>query len=245
MTMRITVTEDGPYLVEGGVPLMRAEILVNDEGDAVGWRETERIDVPDTYQLCRCGASSEKPFCDYSHIAVLFDGFETAGHRSFAETSLDISGTGLKLHDARRLCAEARFCDRHGGLWNLVDQCEDPEIREMAITEAQLCPSGRYVACDENGEPMEPELEPSIVLIEDPQLGVSGPIFVRGGIEICDYRGIAYELRNRVTLCRCGASKNKPFCDGMHIAVEFKEPLGEQVEEHGGELSRETAVTPA
>lgn len=236
MTMRITVSEDGPYLVEGGVPLVRADILVNDEGDAVGWRETGRIDAGESYQLCRCGASSEKPFCDYSHIAILFDGTETAGHRSFAETSLDISGSGLKLHDARRLCAEARFCDRHGGLWNLVDQCEDPEIRELAIVEAQLCPSGRYVACDADGNPLEPELEPSIVLIEDPQLGVSGPLFVRGGIEICDVRGNPYEVRNRVTLCRCGASKNKPFCDGMHIAVGFKE-------DSAGEMAAEEATS--
>jgi CDGSH-type Zn-finger protein len=223
MTMRITVTEDGPYRVEGGVPLYRAEIATNDEGDCVGWRETGRIETPETYELCRCGQSAEKPFCDYSHIAVNFDGTETAGHRSFAETSLDISGTGLKLRDARRLCAEARFCDRAGGLWNLVDQCEDPEIRAIAVEEAMLCPSGRYVACDENGEPLEPELEPSIVLVEDPQLKVSGPIFVRGGIEICDYRGNAYEVRNRVTLCRCGSSHNKPFCDGSHIAANFRD----------------------
>lgn len=229
MAMRIKVIEDGPYLVEGGVPLVRAEIVVNDEGDAIAWRETGRIDAGESYLLCRCGQSSEKPFCDYSHIAVGFDGTETAGHRSFAETSLDISGSALRLHDARRLCAEARFCDRAGGLWNLVDQCEDPEIREIAIQEAELCPSGRYVACDDDGQPLEPELEPSIVLVEDPQLGVSGPIWVRGGIEICDYRGNAYEERNRVTLCRCGESKNKPFCDGSHVRVEFRESADEPV----------------
>lgn len=229
MTMRIKVSEDGPYQVEGGVPLVRAEIVVNDEGDAVAWRETGRIDAGESYELCRCGQSNEKPFCDYSHIAVNFDGTETAGHRSFAETSLDISGTGLKLHDARRLCAEARFCDRAGGLWNLVDQCEDPEIREIAIEEAQLCPSGRYVACDDDGQPLEPELEPSIVLVEDPQLGVSGPIWVRGGIEVLDYRGNSYEVRNRVTLCRCGNSNNKPFCDGSHVRTEFREQPSERV----------------
>lgn len=227
MAMRITVSEDGPYRVEGGVPLVRAEIVVNDEGDAVGWRELGRIDAGGTYELCRCGQSEDKPFCDYSHIAVGFDGTETAGKRSFAEVSLDISGTSFNLHDARQLCAEARFCDRGGGLWNLVDQCDDPEIRALAVAEAQLCPSGRYVACDDEGNPMEPELEPSIVLVEDPQLGVSGPLFVRGGIEILDFRGNAYEVRNRVTLCRCGASTNKPFCDGSHVTSGFKEELGD------------------
>lgn len=221
--MRITVMENGPYLVEGGVPLLRAAIVVDDAGEAVGWRETGRVDVGDTYALCRCGRSGAKPLCDYTHVAVGFDGTETAGHSSFAEMSVEISGTGLDLHDARRLCAEARFCDRADGLWNLVHRCDDPGVRELAIEEAQLCPSGRYVACAPDGGPLEPVLAPSIVLVEDPQLGVSGPIFVRGGIEIVDADGEPYEVRNRVTLCRCGASANKPFCDGSHIAAGFRE----------------------
>lgn len=221
--MRITVTNNGPYLVEGGVPLIRAEIEVNAEGEAVAWRETGRVEAGESYALCRCGQSASKPFCDYTHVAVGFDGTETAGHRSFAEMSANIKGSGLDLHDARTLCAEARFCDRAGGLWNLVNRCDDPATRALAIEEAQLCPSGRYVACDPGGAPLEPEFEPSIVLVEDPQLGVSGPIFVRGGIEVVDADGEPYEVRNRVTLCRCGESKNKPFCDGSHIAAEFRE----------------------
>ena len=221
--MRITVGENGPYYVEGGVPLVRAEIVVNGDGEAVGWRETGRIDAGEVYALCRCGQSADEPFCDNTHLGIGFDGTETAGHFSFAEVSVDIAGPGLVLHDARRLCAEARFCDRAGGLWNLVGQCDDPEVRALAIEEAELCPSGRYVACDEDGVPMEPPLEPSIVLVEDPQLGVSGPIWVRGGIEIVDSAGVPYEVRNRVTLCRCGHSANKPFCNGEHIAAEFRE----------------------
>ena len=46
--------------------------------------------------------------------------------------------------------------------------------------------------------------------------GVSGPLFVRGGIKVLDSRGEPYEIRNRVTLCRCGRSSNKPLCDGSH-----------------------------
>jgi hypothetical protein len=146
-----------------------------------------------------------------------------AGHDSYAELSVRIDGSGLDLHDVRTLCAEARFCDRGGGLWNLVGACEDSGTRAVAVEEAQLCPSGRYVAVDqETGEPIEPELEPSIALLEDPHLGVSGPLFVRGGVEIVDGDGAPYEVRNRVTLCRCGHSKNKPFCDGSHIGAEFR-----------------------
>lgn len=224
--MRITVTPDGPYLVEGGVPLVRAEIVVNEDGEAVAWREIEQLDAGESYMLCRCGHSADKPFCDFTHLGVGFDGTETAGHASFAEMAVNIGGGGLDLHDARRLCAEARFCDRAGGLWNLVSRCGDPDVRALAIEVAELCPSGRYVACGPDGEPLEPELEPSIVLVEDPQLGVSGPLFVRGGIEIVDAAGEPYEVRNRVTLCRCGASKNKPFCDGSHIAAGFRDRPG-------------------
>ena len=75
--MRVTVTEDGPYVVSGNVPLIRAEIVVNDAGESVGWREVERIPTDFRYSLCRCGRSKTKPFCDFSH-AEGFEGEETA-----------------------------------------------------------------------------------------------------------------------------------------------------------------------
>lgn len=220
---RIVVTENGPYFVEGDVPLVRVEIVTNEAGESVAWRETGRIEAGDEYALCRCGQSESKPFCDFTHVSAAFDGTETAGHGSYAEMAVTITGPTLQLRDARRLCAEARFCDRAGGLWNLVERCDDPETRALAVEEAQLCPSGRYVACDAAGTPMEPELEPSIALVEDPSLGVSGPLWVRGGIEVIDGAGSPYEVRNRVTLCRCGHSGNKPFCDGSHISVGFSD----------------------
>jgi len=69
----------------------------------------------------------------------------------------------------------------------------------------------------------EPELPVSIGLIEDPAQGCSGPLWVRGGIQIESADGFKYEIRNRVTLCRCGKSQNKPFCDGTHAAVKFRD----------------------
>lgn len=220
--MRITVSEGGPYMVSGGVPLLRLEIVTDEAGESVGWREVERLTVGDRYALCRCGRSSIKPFCDGTHDTCGFDGTETAGHENFAEISVSIDGPGIALLDARQLCAEARFCDRAGGLWNLVSACDDPQTRALAEEEATLCPSGRYVLCDsETQATHEPEFEPSIALVEDPSLGVSGPLWVRGGIRIVDSAGEPYETRNRVTLCRCGGSGNKPFCDGSHIAEKF------------------------
>ena len=223
--MRITVSENGPYLVQGGVPLSRAEIATNDEGESVGWNEIARYDVPDRYQLCRCGQSKTKPFCDWTHVEVGFDGTETAGHHDYMEASASITGSGVLLHDMRELCAEARFCDRAGGLWNLINETDDPEIRALVEEEAMLCPSGRYTVCDSSDAPKEYAYEPSIVIVEDPQMGCSGPLFVRGRVEIVSESGGSYEVRNRVTLCRCGASKNKPFCDGSHLANKFKDGL--------------------
>lgn len=218
--MCIRVTTGGPYLVSGDVPLIRTEIVCDESGEAVEWRETARLATDDCYALCRCGHSGRKPFCDGSHLDMAFDGAETAGHDSYAEVAVDIEGPGVKLQDARKLCAEARFCARAGGLWNLVGECSDAETRELARQEATLCPSGRYVFC-ESDEVHEPTLEPSIALVEDPQLGVSGPLWVRGGIPVIAADGTPYEVRNRVTLCRCGHSKNKPFCDGSHIEAGF------------------------
>ena len=221
--MRITITEDGPYVVSGGVPLIRTEIVTNEAGESVGWREIERIGAPDRYMLCRCGASESKPYCDASHMITRFHGEETAANDAYFESSACIDGPGVKLHDARDLCAEARFCDRAGGLWNLVERADEPGMRELIEEEASLCPSGRYTICDASSDDaVEPDLEPSIYLVEDPYAGCSGPIFVRGGIPIIGADGTEYEVRNRVTLCRCGESKNKPFCDGTHMEIEFR-----------------------
>lgn len=222
--MRIAVSEDGPYLVSGEVPLVRAEIATNEKGESVAWHEVERLEAGSSYPLCRCGRSAGKPYCDGTHTDVGFDGTETAGHDSFLEQSVPLEGSGIVLRDARRLCAEARFCDRAGGLWNLINQCDDPETRALVEEEAHLCPSGRYAVCEsESGQPAELPLEPSVVLVEDPALDVSGPLWVRGGIPISDAQGTPYEVRNRVTLCRCGQSGNKPFCDGSHIAAHFRD----------------------
>jgi hypothetical protein len=106
---------------------------------------------------------------------------------------------------------------RAGGIWDLV-QSEEPGARETAIEEACNCPSGRLVLRDnKTGEVIEPALDKSIVLIEYPAKGEHGPLWVRGGIPVISADGKPYPVRNRVTLCRCGKSGNKPFCDGSHI----------------------------
>lgn len=224
MTKRaqITITENGPYLVKGDAPLSVQRIEVNDAGESVEWREGRTFPPAETYALCRCGQSATKPFCDGSHKRAGFDGTETASREPFEELAKRIEGPKLVLDDAESLCAFARFCDRLGGVWGLVEVSDRERAAKTAEHEATRCPSGRLVVRHpSDGKAIEPELQPSIGLVEDTAKSVSGPIWVRGGVPVVGADGREYEVRNRVTLCRCGASSNKPFCDGSHAAIGF------------------------
>ena len=55
------------------------------------------------------------------------------------------------------------------------------------------------------------------------QVTVNGPLRVTGAFDITDGTGAAFDLAGRTTvsLCRCGQSKNKPFCDGTHNMAGF------------------------
>ena len=86
----------------------------------------------------------------------------------------------------------------------------------MATRQAQNCPAGRLVARRPDGGDIEPTLKPGIALVQDPLAGMSGPLWLRGGIAVVGADGFRYEVRNRQTLCCCGRSANKPFCDGSH-----------------------------
>jgi hypothetical protein len=105
-----------------------------------------------------------------------------------------------------------------------VEKSDEETYRKIAVYEASNCPSGRLVLEDSlSGQPFEPIFEPSVSIVEDRSEGVSGPIWVKGSIPVESAAGKTYQLRNRVTLCRCGLSENKPFCDGTHVDVRFRE----------------------
>jgi len=177
----------------------------------------------ETYALCRCGHSKKKPFCDGSHAKIGFNGSETANHAPYLEQANGIDGPELMLTDVESLCGFARFCDPNGKVWAQVARSDDPKVRAMFLRQVNDCPSGRLVACDKaTKKPVEHKLPVSIGLIEDPQEKCSGPIWLRGGITLVAADGFEYETRNRVTLCRCGQSQNKPFCDGTHAAIKFQ-----------------------
>jgi CDGSH-type Zn-finger protein len=214
---KVKVTKNGPYVVSGGVPLAEQIMCIDAEGQCHGWKEGQRYPAQETYALCRCGHSGNNPYCDGTHNKVHFSGTETASHRSYLEEADKINGPGLKLTDVQDLCASARFCHRGGGTWKLAEQSDNPDAKQKVIEETADCPSGRLVAWDKDGKVIEPDFEPSIGLVEDVQAGKKGPIWVRGSVPVESAEGTAYEKRNRVTLCRCGKSLNKPFCDGKHL----------------------------
>jgi len=219
----VQISKDGPYLVHGAIPL-RKEIIGTREGESVEWRSGAHYPAQASYELCRCGRSANKPFCDGSHEKAGFDGTETASREPYLRQAKLLRGPVLSLSDAEGLCAFARFCDPRGKVWNLVEETGDPTTRRHFVEQTCACPSGRLVAWDnESGQPIEPTYEPSIGLIEDPAQNCSGPLWLRGGIPLIGADGFAYEVRNRMTLCRCGESLNKPFCDGMHASIGFSD----------------------
>jgi CDGSH-type Zn-finger protein len=224
--MKVTVMKRGPYRVTGNVPLAVQVITPNAAGESWDWTAGRSIDGGPEYLLCRCGQSSNKPFCDNTHLEAGFEGEETASRRPLERQSEHIEGPTMVLSDAEKYCAFARFCDPGGKIWALMERSERPDVRDLVVREANHCPAGRLVLHDKaTGKAIEQPLPPSLGLVEDPALEVSGPIWVRGGVRVESQDGKAYENRNRMTLCRCGASDNMPFCNGSHASIRFRDGL--------------------
>jgi len=236
---RITVEENGPYAVSGGLPLTREEIVYDDDGVSTEWLLDETLDPGETYRLCRCGRSRNKPFCDDSHLLEpRFDGTETADRAPTRDRRRTFKASGISVGDDLPLCAGAAFCDAmDGDVWSFLLRSRDPEIRDRIMRMIERCPSGRltYALPPEGADverDAEQEMEPTAAVVRD------GPYWVRGGVEIVDEDGEVWEVRNRVALCRCGESDNKPFCDGSHKVVGFRDPVD-------ADVSGEPAASPA
>jgi CDGSH-type Zn-finger protein len=221
---KIKIAKNGPYLVSGSVPLDERSIKDCGEGELLCWHRSDDLDQNETYALCRCGRSRKKPYCDGAHDTIEYDGTESADHRPFCEQAKKFKGPELTMWDVSGLCASAHFCTRAGGTWDLVEKSDDPEAKKTAIQEVADCPSGRLVLFDSlSGETIEPDLGQSISVVRDETTGKEGPLWIKGGITIESSDGRVYEKRNRVTLCRCGRSRNKPFCDSSHAKERIKQ----------------------
>jgi CDGSH-type Zn-finger protein len=223
---KVVVTAAGPYIVSGGIGLGVQSMQPLEGGESWEWVGDRTIEAGAKYALCRCGASATKPFCDGTHTTAAWNPAETAARTPFAEAATTSDGPTMTLLDNESLCSYARFCDNHGGIWNLIAQTGEDAVREIVTHEATHCPSGRLVVVDKRDDiAIEDAYEPSIVLAQDPAKDCSGPIWLRGDIPIESQDGTPYEVRNRATLCRCGASANKPFCDGTHVDIAFNDGL--------------------
>jgi CDGSH-type Zn-finger protein len=94
--MRIKVIKDGPYRVTGGLPLYEQVIVTDEAGHTREMIDTREYPPKESYILCRCGASKNKPFCDGTHREIGFDGSETASKKSYIEKTEVFEGSDLK-----------------------------------------------------------------------------------------------------------------------------------------------------
>ncbi len=223
----ITIVQDGPYLVFGSPETSQQYIRRNEQGASWSYEQGDEFSTQEQpTALCRCGGSRHKPYCDGSHEKHDWDPQLTAAPEPILEGAKKYEGPRITLYDNEKYCAFARFCDAYGRIWNLVLDTDSPEAQKIIEHEAHNCPAGRLVIRDNaTGKIIEKNYEPSLGLIEDDPINASGPLWVRGGIRIDTEDGRTYRIRNRVTLCRCGQSSNKPFCDGTHASFNWDDGL--------------------
>jgi CDGSH-type Zn-finger protein len=215
---RIAIRPNGPYVVSGGLPLVVKTPIETDKGEPIGWLKGATLDEGPAYALCRCGGSSRKPFCDGTHASNGFEGSDNEHRVGPVKTYGDET---LTVHDDRTICEHAGFCGNEvTNVWKMVRNVGDTNIRSQIIAMVERCPSGALswsISGDEApGGPIEPDLPKQVAVIPD------GPLWVTGGVSVTTSGGQQLEARNRTTLCRCGSSGNKPFCDGTHKTVGFQ-----------------------
>lgn len=223
MRKKIKILPGGPYEVSSDIPVKQNIIEIDEEGTSVAWKEGKEyptVTEEETYHLCRCGHSKNKPFCDGTHQEIGFEGKERASKESYLAGCKVYEGEDLVLYDNEGYCASMRFCDRGVGVWQAAMTSGNSDNKELAIEETHACASGRLSVAEKDGTLIEPELPQEIGLVEDTAAGRRGPLAVKGGITLEGADGEVYEKRNRMTLCRCGKSKNMPFCDISHMIVD-------------------------
>lgn len=218
-TPSITAAPDGPLIVDGDVPLYRRRAVHSEHGEPLAWETTERVETRSRYALCRCGGSARKPFCDGTHATTGFTSADTASG-TYDDRSSVLGGTGITVRDDRSICVHAGFCGtRVANVWGQVGATDDSTVRAQVIAMIEHCPSGALTYRFDGAESDVEELRPQAIAVTD-----DGPLWVTGGVPV-SAAGAPLETRGRVTLCRCGASGNKPLCDGSHKEAGFRDPV--------------------
>lgn len=194
---------NGPYLVKGLADLRSSD--------------GRSIPTQPVIALCRCGGSSNKPFCDGTHQRNGFSGARMTV-ASPAQRA-DYRAPGITIHDDRAICAHAGRCT--DGLASVFKYGSEPWIDPAgasvtAIVETiRRCPSGALSYTLDRPEGPHPPLPPCVVVSKN------GPYEVAGDIGLVDPATGQRNTTAQYTLCRCGGSKNKPFCDGTHWHIGF------------------------
>jgi CDGSH-type Zn-finger protein len=218
---KIVIRPNASYRVFGGIPLVRKVQIVSEYGEPLAWKKEETIPTEESYKLCRCGQSGDKPFCDRTHRTIGFDGTETADTGPTAERQQTYpGGTNIVVKHDDSLCSEAGFCaTRLATIAQLVRNTGDTGVRAQVIAMVEHCPSGSLTySVEPGGADIEPDLPRQVAVTTEitDQGPIAGPLWVTGNIVIERADGQPFETRNRVALCCCGLSKNKPLCDGTH-----------------------------
>lgn len=209
---KIACLANGPYyLLHDLTPVMVPNLCRADGGACASVRGVA---------LCRCGASKNKPFCDGTHGTI---GFKDANAADGSQNRrVDYLGKRITIHDNRGICSHAGFCtERLKAVFRMGrEPWIDPDgasVEEIVET-IKKCPSGALSYSIDSVEHRDQDREPMVTVTDD------GPYAVSGGIELIGIAFGAGASKEHYTLCRCGASKNKPFCDGSHWEVEFTDP---------------------
>ncbi len=154
-------------------------------------------------------------------------------------------GTDADVTWDQRLCIHAAECVRTapGAFdvgrkpWVLPDGDDAARVREAVAR----CPSGALALHPKDGAPAEaPDAANTVRVVAD------GPLELRGTLRIAGAPADSPGLGLRATLCRCGRSANRPFCDNSHKEAGFTDPGAVQGDGPGaGNGGGELTVTPA
>ncbi len=203
--VRITPTENGPFMVEGAASITR-------------YSDGTDVELGERAFLCRCGGSSNKPFCDGTHVRNGFTGAKDPDRTPDARD--DYTAGNLTIHDNRGICAHAGRCtDNLASVFRLgTEPFIDPEgaTAEEIIAVIGMCPSGALSYSLDGVEHRDRGGPTSLAFVP------GGPYVVSGGADVDAELGTG-ATTDHMTLCRCGASQNKPFCSGRHWYVTFDE----------------------
>lgn len=192
----------------GALLLSDVLVLTNSKGDAI--RVTKGM------RLCRCGAAKTKPLCDNTHESISFASVAT--DERVPDNAKTFVGKDITIHDNRGICSHAGFCTAElYSVFSFPDIKPDAaSVEEIKATIAR-CPSGAlsYTLGDELVR--DREARPEI------HISKNGPYEVYGRIGLADTEFMGNASKEHYTLCRCGKSRGKPFCDGTHWYADFQD----------------------